>query len=431
MPLHPHRLLIAACIAAVLVPSVAQAADVAKEKTLSITSLYPYRFASPRKDSLSAATTHARGEIEWSRPLDVAEDGGPAALLLWQDRVVVDAAGAALVYATDGRLLWKRPKLGRMPVAIANDSLNLVSALRELESYDIENRARRAAVPLSVLVTDGFQLNLLWPQAEDFMASAYIPRPTFDVEDRRKPAPQPKLMVGRTVYGKTMPAWVEGFKGALKLPPLYDPASREWLVGYDQIRVLDAAGGQPLASFALPVATPSGWSLDSQGSVCVAGLDAAGYKTVVTLGNRGARQWAWTDSDPGADDPWSADQPPIRVAPGRVIMLTQGRVLAIDAGLLVWTYDARSDGLRHGASTTDGSFEVADGRLKSTERLRYGTALADGSVLVTGRRSLRHIDAQGRRLFSLSLPEEAVAPPVVDATGHVYVATAKALYRIR
>jgi outer membrane protein assembly factor BamB len=323
---------------------------------------------------------------------------------LWQDHVVVESADLAFIYATNGRLLWTRAKRGGSPLAIANGDLYLVSPLRQLTSFDANNQPRMAAVPIAIYRTEEFHINLLWPQLDDFVASAYMPHPTYDTEDMRTKRPSPELFTGRTVYGKTLPTWIGEFAGALKLVPLYNPNNHEWLVGYDQIHVINTVDGESLAKFALPVDKPVTWSVDHASTICVAGYDAESRKLLVALNSRGEKLWHWNGAS--KNDLW-ADQPPIRANGGRVYALTQSRVLAIDKGVLAWQFDAGNEPLRH------------------------GTALADGTLLLTSNKTLSQIDTNGRRVFSISLPENIETPPVVDGVGGIYIATAKALYRIR
>lgn len=119
----------------------------------------------------------------------------------------------------------------------------------------------------------------------------------------------------------------------------------------------------------------------------------------------GEEQWRWVDRE--KDDRWVTAQPPIRSVSQRVYALTGGRVLAIEQGKLLWQYQVKDEILRHGSS------------------------LADGSLLVTVGKTLIHLDSAGNELFSASLDDEILTPPVVDAEGNIYVATASHLVKIK
>jgi hypothetical protein len=389
-------------------------------------SLYPVRFGSPRRDSYQAALSHAKGQIEWTQALP--RGALARTLLVWDAHIAVEAADAALLFSAQGQHLWTRPKRGTTPLAIAGAKLFLVNQVLNLEAVDVQNKLVLADNNLSALASAAFDLQLLWPQEADFVASAYMADPRYDEEARDRPKPSPKLLADRSVYGKIMPAWHLQIKGEMSLPPLYNPERGEWMAAHEQVRIVNVNNGRQLASFKQPVEEPLAWSVDKGGNICIIG-NSQDRKLATALGGQGEALWTWADPEEG--DPWVKGQAPMRGNAGRVYLLTQGRLLAIDGGKLAWTYDARSESLQHGALVQDGSFEVRDGRLISTEKLRHGTVLADNSVLITGRKTLRHIDAMGHRIFSLNLPEEIITPPVVDAAGAIYVAGTTALYKVR
>ena len=143
----------------------------------------------------------------------------------------------------------------------------------------------------------------------------------------------------------------------------------------------------------------------------------------------GKALWHWKDDKD--TDAWAASQPPIRLTGDRVCVLTEGRVLAVEAGKVVWSYDLRSEMLRHGSQIDDGSFEIKDGKLLAKAILRHGTALADGSLLLTAGKSLFHLGADGKKLFSVAVDGDILSTPVVDADGNIYVTTATHLIKIQ
>lgn len=385
-------------------------------------------FASPRHDGLSRALVRASGELEWSRVLGLREGTAPRSLLAWAGHVVVDAPGSVTVVSDAGTVAWTRPKRSASPAVLANGLLYLVSPMRRLQALDVANQPVIEGAPASSLASDEFSVDLLWPQFEDFLLGAYVAEPAHDEEQLDGPDPQPLLLVARTVYGRVMPEWWDQFVGEIKLNPLYNPTRRELLIAQNRIQVVDVDEGKRRAAFAVGVEDPVGWSVDEAGTICILGY-LEGRKSVVALSPTGSQLWSWTDMVD--DDRWAPGQPPLRAASGRVHVLTKGRVLTLEAGRLLWAFDARSDSLRHGASIGDGSFELRDGRLISTENLRYATVLSDGQVLVSGRRTLRLLDADGRVKFLVALPEDLSTPPIVDEAGKVYVSGTRSLFKLR
>ena len=181
----------------------------------------------------------------------------------------------------------------------------------------------------------------------------------------------------------------------------------------------------------MPLETLTEWSVDPGEVYTFVGYDttsAGRVKVLLAMSADGHELWRWTDAEDAEE--WAIRQPPIRGAGGRVYVLTRGRLLAIEAGKLRWHYDALSEGLKHGTHVDAGAFEIKDGRLMATGSLRHGAVLSDGSLLVTGNRTLHHIGADGRKLFAVSVDADILSPPVVDPDGHIYVATATHLVRI-
>ena len=101
---------------------------------------------------------------------------------------------------------------------------------------------------------------------------------------------------------------------------------------------------------------------------------------------------------------WISVQPPIQAGGGRVYVLSEQKVLALENGKLIWTYAA--------------------------EGLRHGTVLEDRSLLITAGKSLQHVGSNGAKIFSINTADDILSPPVVDAEGHIYVATSKQVLRI-
>jgi outer membrane protein assembly factor BamB len=406
----------------------AAAREKAKEDTVSIQSLYPIQFGSPGRNSATAGTSRAQGQLDWSRPLELSPGDLPIAVLHWGTQVVVETTNGVQAFTADGAHVFSQRKRVGTQTAIANGGLHLVTPSTQLQVFDPTGRPAGAAMPIATLASNQFHLVLLWPRSSDVIAGANNPDPAYDEEQIDKPPPEPMLFGSRTPFGHVVPEWTERFVGDLTLRPLFAAGPEQWLVGLDKIHVVNVETGERTAIFSADMDRTTAWSVGPDGPIAIIGYRNE-RKVLSVRDLNGAERWSWTDLED--DDGWAADQPPLQSGQGPVFALTRGRVLALDAGKLVWTYDARSESLRHGASTTDGSFEIKEGRLVSTEQLRYGTLLSDGSLLVTGRRTLRHIDAEGQARFSITLPEDLLTPPIVDGDGHVYVASAHSLYCIR
>jgi hypothetical protein len=401
---------------------------VLKEKSVFLPSPYAVHLGGPGRDSYSPATAHAAGHVEWTKPLGLPATERLRTLLVWQDRVVADSGTRVSVFSTAGEPLWNRPKRPGTFAVVGEELLYSVNRTGRLEGVDTTNRLVLSDAPFPGLASSEFAVVQLWPRKLDFVSATYVAEPTYSESDPSRDIPKPRLVVRRTVFGKAVGAWGEEILGAMTLDPLYQPELEMWLVAHEDVRVVDLKTGTESPRFKLLLDTLSDWSIGRDGVLCVMGT-RGGRKTVAALTTTGQERWRWSDDEGG--DAWALEQPPIHGVGGRVFVLTEGRVIALDDGKVAWVHDARSDSLRHGAQAGDGSFEVKDGRLLSTAKLRYGTALADGSILVVGNRSVRQLDATGRRLFSVALSEDVVTPPVVDADGSIFVGTATTLVKIR
>jgi len=403
-------------------------APATKEKKVTTSPLYAARFAGPRRDSAIVGETRAEGVVEWSRDIGLPAGSAPRDVLSWQGGIAVVGGGRVVQYSTNGERLWDRPASQGAPVVAANGLLYLVSRNTELEAVDATNIARLKEAPIPGQASRKFQLELLWPRQDDFVTTSYMADPTYDSEDLSRPQPKPLTVGRRTVYGEAIGAWGVSHDGHQRLPPLLLPGPGLWVIALDQVVVVNLSTEEERPHFKLSLSELTEWSADSSGTLYVTGY-AGGNKALLAVTTAGREMWRWIDKD--EPDRWAASQPPMLGLQGRAFLLTEGRVLAIDAGKLTWSYDARSESLRHGALAAEGSFEVKDGRLLSTAKLRYGTSLSDGSILVVGSKTLRRIDASGRKVFALTLATDIVTPPVVDADGNVYVATASQLIKIR
>ncbi len=390
-------------------------------------STYPIRFASPRRDCALDATFPGAGKLVWSTQLELAGATARPTLLLWQGNVVAVAGFGFALFDKDGARRWERRKNAGGPATAFADRIYYQNADFGLDAVDVSNETPLTGAPLPGVANSEFKVSLLWPRAEDFVMATFVEAEQPEPENLGV-QPMPMISGRRAVYGKTLGAWAADYSGFKRLPPLFVPALHRLLLGFDEVKVVDVNEGVELPGFTLPLQTHVDWSADPEGGLCITGYDTEDKKAVVGLSASGEEQWRWVDAD--GTDRWIRGQPPIRAQGGRIYALTEGRVLAIEQGVLAWSFDARSDSLRHGASQDGGTFTVtSEGVLQATETLRHATSLSDGSLLLTGGRTLRHLDPQGFKVRSISLGEDILTPPVVDEDGALYLATANTLFR--
>ena len=406
---------------------------ISKDKVMT-TSSYPVRFASARRDSALAVLTTATGKVVWSKETGKTTSADwPPTVLVWGDRLLVASAPDMVLFDSRGERLWTRQKQIATPVASAQGKLYFKAKSRFLEALDGADQPVLKDAPFPGATSADVKVDLFWPREDDFVAVLADPGDS-EVSDGSSPdtplAP-PKAIILRNRYPTTYGDWQLALKGLQTMTPLFVPERQIVALMFDDLVRIDLLKRQQVSAFKVPLATRTEWSVDADEVYCFTGYEESSpgkTKVLMALSADGRELWRWTDST--NNDTWAVRQPPIRAMGGRVYALTQGRVLAVEQGKLVWQYDTRSDSLQHGAKVDSGSFEIKDGRLLATGSLRHGSVLGDGSLLVTGGKTLHHLSAAGRKLFSVSVDSDILSPPVVDADGHIYVATATHLIRI-
>jgi outer membrane protein assembly factor BamB len=362
---------------------------------------YPVRFASPRRDSVVHARSAATGVLGWTEDLP-ADEAPQRELLVWNGQVLVVGLRTVALHGKDGHRLWERPHRPSSPVAVGNGNLYLETQAYFLQAVRPSNELSLDDAPLPCIGGNETFLALLWPRHDDFIVAATMPDPKFDSEDRG-PEPKPFLSGCRARYGSRIGDWAEDYDGRLMLPPLFVPEKSRWVVSASHKVISVDVDTAEEKRFDLPIDEAKDWSADPAGVLAVTGMHK-GKKVVLAVDVEGVEKWRFIDD--AHAEPWVPGQPPIGAASGRLIVLMSHRVLAFDAGKLAWQFEL--------------PFE-------SPSR---ATLLDDGSLLVTGGRTLRKVDASGVERFLVPLPAEIVSSPVVDAAGTIYVASASQLFSI-
>ena len=391
---------------------------------MSIETTYPALRAGPRRDGAIQAAVSAKGAVAWSVDLATPDRRPPRFLLVWEGNVVVETPAGLTVYSREGKRLWDRRKQEGSAVAVGNALLYHENADCLLDAADLKGKLAVKDAELPGVANDDFGVLALWPREKDFlMVATYGGKP---------PGQDPQVIVRRSLYGQRICEWGYGISGVQSLPPLFIPEKELMLLAFDGVLPLDIKtqaqdrvvtqeappeqfpqkGGPDVITrrtpdvpgLKLPVDRPVDWCADPQGDLLVLGHQGED-KALVCMSLVGQEKWRWVDR--GASDDWAADQPPVRGAGRRVFALTSRRVVAIEDGKLAWQYEFK-DASPHSASSA-----------------------ADGSLLVTAGKSLVHLDPAGKPLFTLPLDQDILTPPVVDAQGGVYVATASRLVKVR
>jgi hypothetical protein len=426
---HPLAALVAFTIcSAIGVTASAASKDPRMTTTESSPSIGPV--GAGRESALAASTT-ARGVVTWSRELGRAGDAGwPSSLLLWGERPVVVSFAEVTVFDRAGSKLWSHAKQGGTPVAVEGARLLLKGRHRFIDALDTQGRVVLEQAPFPGAMDPEVQVRLFWPRTHDFFAVLHKPalQELGEGDSPDTPERPARNTVLKNRYEIPYGDWLALVNGESDLQPLLLPQRERLTIFAGQAIRYDMAQEKEIARFAVPLDEWVDWSVDADEVYCITGY-LAGRPLLLALAADGRELWRWA-GETGRDH-WAMLQSPIRLAGGRVAVLTGDRVLAIDkGGRLAWQFDARGESLQHGAKLAEGSFQVKDGVLLGTGALRHGSGLSDGSLLVTNGKVLIHLNAEGRKLFSVALDEDILSAPAVDDQGHVYVATASRLVRI-
>jgi hypothetical protein len=413
--------------------------------------LYPIKHGDTGRGGVTEGATAATGRVVWSEPTGKESTPyWPADVLIWEGQPLVSTYDALVLFDREGKRRWDRRKDGGVSPAVTTDGLLCYrSHERFIDSVDLEGRPRLKAAPFPGATSNVVTVKSFWPRPKDFIAVLHR-RPGDDKRLRPGdsddlPLPSGRVIVLRNDYPTPYGDWSVDFDAKQALDALLVPghAIVALALGHDIVRV---APEQPdeteLSRFASPVAEMVEWSVDAGEIYTMTGYGEKpggdrgeghegerGPKLLVAFTAEGKTLWRWTEDE--ESDAWAAPQPPIRLKDDRVCVLTEGRVLVVKGGELVWSFDLRSDMLRHGSPIDDGSFEIKDGKLLAKATARHGTGLADGSLLVTAGKWLFHLGHDGKKLFSVALNADILSTPVVDAEGSVYATTATHLFKIQ
>jgi hypothetical protein len=148
---------------------------------------------------------------------------------------------------------------------------------------------------------------------------------------------------------------------------------------------------------------PVGCCADTSGNLYMLGAPE-GKNTLVMMSAAGQEVWRWEDT---LSAPVKSGQRPILGTANRVFLLMGTSVIALTAGKQDWSFETE------GASPG------------------YGTALADGSLLVTAGNMLYRLDSGGNAVLEADAEAGILTPPVIDADGSIFVATATELLRLK
>jgi membrane-bound inhibitor of C-type lysozyme len=317
-------------------------------------------------------------------------------VLVWNSGIAVATSSRLLAFSADGKLLWQRNILSGSPAVVANDLIYYQNPRHRLEAVTLDETPILANAYFPGAYDPLSRVWALWPEKNEFLAVTQ-----FIGLHRENP---PWTSVYKAVYGSRVPLWDHDYPGGPLLPPLLVRRLNRIVLLMRELITIDPGTGTEVSRAKLPLTSYVDWSAGPEGDLYVLGSPETGcVLACVSLDGK----TRWTSSGLGASTGWVKTQPPIVRPDGTVHVFGDRSVLTYRNGSLLWE------------SATPG------------ETPRYGTALADGTLMVAAGRTLHRLDADGNTMFSVTLEGEILTPPGVDASGSVYVATATHLVKIQ
>ena len=393
--------------------------EIQTETSMAQINTYTGRYGGPRHSSATSALTSATGVVSWSAELGFTAPVTAPELLTWNDRIVVGSAQDLALFEPNGQLGWHHQKRREAPVAFRESTLYYATKTGYLMGVGVGGETLLEKAPFPGLHTNEYDLIMLYPREDDFVAASYLAEPLYDEEDAEAEPVQPEVAGRRVSYGSRNVKWSGTFGGELRLPVLFVPEMNHWIMAQDKIVIINIEEGKEVSRFDIPLERVVNWSAAADGTLLINGYDK-NRAVLLAVSLDGTEKWRWTGSE--EVERWSTDQPSIQGAGDVIYALMQGRLLAIRGGELAWEFDIRN--LQPSAS-------VDEGKLPLATSLRRGTTLGDGSLLVTVGNRLLHIDKTGQIIFTAQVGGEILGSPVVDTNGNIYVVTTTKLICIQ
>jgi hypothetical protein len=369
---------------------------ISKEVKMVGQSTYPVEHAGPARRCSVKVRFSGTGKLVWSCQVNGEEaNESVTGLILWDDHPVVTFTSTVCVFMPGGAKLWERRRLPGSPVAVANGMLYYENRNCRLDAANLHNELVLDNVPLPRAMNAEFRVRLLWPMKEVMLMSAFWPG--------REPDQEPDILWDRTVYGQRFGEEGGNIREWLFVAPLYIPEQDLLCFCANRIECLRTEIGDEAVVFNKPLEKLVDWHADADGSFCFTGYMGKN-KAIVRLSPSGTEIWRWVDSE--GTDQWIEGQPPVWAPNGMLYVLADKRLIAFRNGKLSWQTESR-----------DAPF-------------RRATSLCDGSVLATMGSKLIHLSTKGKKRVSVEVDGEIITAPVVDSSGHVYLATKTHLIRI-
>ena len=373
-----------------------------RDQTMAIDP-YPVKFADARRSSCIPFAGGATGAIEWEKPLSKEGEApfNPRGMLVGQQVAVVYSEQRAICFSLEGTRLWTKDTFYRSPVWLVDDTAYFQHAKRIDRLEAVMPDGKDLNVTLRILDADDACSPLyLQPEGGSFYALC-ICRPTRELGT-------PFCKFYRKQYEPDEYDWVGDITTEAPLLPLLIPELKRFVVfSQNEVLVLNADTkkivAEEITRFPLPMAGLQCSASKTGELYLIGGEERADI--LVALSLDGKELWRYTG--PVGFPKSASGQPPMVGPDGTVFLLGTQNVVALQNGRVSRQYSTGEDSVR------------------------FGSVLADGSLLIVAGRRLYQFTVDAELPMTVTFDETPSTPPVIDSRGRIYLATINSLFKIR
>ena len=359
-------------------------------------STYSTYLANYGRNSYIPVESNSKGELGWSTEIPLKINQHPRSVMVWEGNLVVETESSIIVYDNKGNFLWERSKVFRSPIAIGNKLLYYENENFFLDVVDTSNKLAYENVSIPEAANENYPIYLFAPEKETFIAAIQ-----FVGGEDGTPA---EARFHKTQFGDRISTWEHGIEGTLSLPPLYIAEVNKLVIFMKDILYFDTDTGKKISQINFPLESPLNCCAGNDGMLYMLGYEN-NQIVLAAFTDDGIIKWRWTDRSAGKT--LLKKQPSILGADNIIYVLAADEVFAVNRHKLLWSFAPEE------------------------KTISYGTALADGSLLLTAGNSLYRLDSKGDTMFSIDFEKTILAPPAVDRNGKIYIAMSDELALVR
>jgi len=348
----------------------------------------------------SSRITSVPGDLEellWFVDLDSTASSLPQSILLTEMGPVVQYVDRFGLLSPEGKLLWSLPKDTSMYLESGDGKIFFRGANGSLYAVGSDGRMPEEEIEISSCYARCTIL-LLKPAANGHILLQTVNR-AGEVEDDLPPEPDEFNLILQGPDGYLDKAFAHHFTGH-SLPALVNAeGTRVVLLDLEsKITTFDAISGETVASFETPEFGYHLASLDASDGIVIVGRSQDQVWKLVRYSQEGEQTWEY-ELPKGEVKVYT--QPPAHDTEGNVFFLWNSKLFGLKSGVLSWEY-----------SLPPGSIALM-------------TVLGDGRVLVAAANQLHmvNLEGEGSVIAELDPDQYFTAPPVVDESGKLYLAT--------